>query len=434
MLTTNQLGQRLRQAREQAGYTQEAAAAVLGLDATAIVKIERGRRGVGALELKNLAALYGVSVNALLEDVATGGAVVLRVALRIGEADDRGASELMERLERIIADDRWLRERVTDVAPTARWKPVALERAMATSSYTSYERGYRAAEAFRSRSGLGASPIRDVALLADELGVLVSRLPLGAVDAPDGCSAIDPVGGSAYVLINSDKPRVRRRFTIAHELGHLALGHLKAGDMVLDGHLGGDSRQETEANAFAAGLLMPREGVQGAVDRLTVRLGRGAGTLEQVVWLAESFGVSEEAATYRLVNLGFTANTANVTAGHTAHAATHTTPITPITQAASAESRSKSEDFPEAIRHLKGHQERLRRIRTQLGLAPVTADAERGVTEVGPAMRARLAKAIEDGLVTVEQAASMLHVPTHETYRWILEAGIVVDIGSHDER
>ncbi len=212
MITPGELGRRLRLAREHAGYTQEEAAAVLGLDATAIVKIERGRRGVGAIELKNLASLYGASANALLEDTATDDEIELRVALRVGEATDRGASDLMQRLERIIADDRWLRERVRDVAPSTVWKPVALPHRPALSSY---ERGYQAAEAFRKRSGLDESPIRDVALVADEVGVLVSRLPLGAAEAPDGCSAIDPTNSSAYVLINSDKPRARRRFTIA---------------------------------------------------------------------------------------------------------------------------------------------------------------------------------------------------------------------------
>ena len=46
------------------------------------------------------------------------------------------------------------------------------------------------------------------------------------------------------------------------------------------------------------------------------------------------------------------------------------------------------------------------------------ADAERGGSGVGLALRARLAKAFEDGLVTVEQVASLLHVPGYEAERW----------------
>lgn len=411
MITPDELGIRLRQARERAGRTQEEAATRLGLDATAIVKIEHGRRGVGAIELKQLAALYGVSANALLEDAATdGGEIKLHVALRIGEATNRGAAELVERLERIIADDRWLRERVGDDKAVAGWKPLALP---ARQHLSGYERGYRAGNAFRTHYALGASPIRDMSLLADEVGVLVARLPLGKVNVPDGCSAIDPVGGCAYILINSDKPRVRRRFTIAHELGHLALGHLKAGDLVLDGHLAGANWQEIEANAFAAGVLMPTEGVRGALARLQARLGKHLEPLSCVVWLAESFGVSEEAAAYRLANLGL-----------------RTDQVADTEQKADAVVQPAKDDgvndVTEAIRALKNHPEALRRVRMELGLAPVMTDAERGVTEVGPAMRARVVKALEAGLIAVERAASMLHVPVNEAYRWIAESGINV--------
>lgn len=138
----------------------------------------------------------------------------------------------------------------------------------------SFHRGYEAAEMFRDRYGLGVSPIADVAILADEVGVVVARMPLGDdFDSPDGCSAVDPETGACYVLINSDKPRIRRRFTIAHELGHLALGHLLGGQVIVDETVGGKSPEEKQANAFAAGFLMPAEGVRGAVKRLRKRLG-----------------------------------------------------------------------------------------------------------------------------------------------------------------
>jgi hypothetical protein len=61
-----------------------------------------------------------------------------------------------------------------------------------------------------------------------------------------------------------------------------------------------------------------------------------------------------------------------------------------------------------------------------LGLAPVMSDAERGVTEVGPAMRARIARALEDGLITVQQAAEMMHISLQQAYRWIIESGLRV--------
>lgn len=57
------------------------------------------------------------------------------------------------------------------------------------------------------------------------------------------------LGESATIGFNSEHSWVRRRFTIAHELGHLYMGH------TCDGHDG--SNKETEANQFAAELLVP---------------------------------------------------------------------------------------------------------------------------------------------------------------------------------
>lgn len=53
-----QLGKRLKEAREYVGITQEEAAASLNVRRSAISEMEAGKRGVGALEMKSLAALY----------------------------------------------------------------------------------------------------------------------------------------------------------------------------------------------------------------------------------------------------------------------------------------------------------------------------------------------------------------------------------------
>ena len=53
-----QLGMRLKEAREYVGITQEEAANHLSLRRSAISEMEAGKRGVGALEMKSLAALY----------------------------------------------------------------------------------------------------------------------------------------------------------------------------------------------------------------------------------------------------------------------------------------------------------------------------------------------------------------------------------------
>lgn len=62
------LAWKLRKAREKAGLTQEKSAKVLGLDSTAITKIEHGDRSVSAMELLALAKAYHVPVSVLLDE------------------------------------------------------------------------------------------------------------------------------------------------------------------------------------------------------------------------------------------------------------------------------------------------------------------------------------------------------------------------------
>src|SRR5437763_15864690 len=52
------LGERLREAREYLGFSQEEVATYLGVSRSALSNIESGQRKVDALELKKLAGLY----------------------------------------------------------------------------------------------------------------------------------------------------------------------------------------------------------------------------------------------------------------------------------------------------------------------------------------------------------------------------------------
>lgn len=110
--------------------------------------------------------------------------------------------------------------------------------------------------------------------------------------------------------MNANNAEVRQRFTIAHELGHLVLH--KGKRLVVDravrvnfrdsvSSLATD-REEMEANAFAAGLLMPSAAVTDELHRI-VR-GRHRTDSEVVDVLAGKFQVSRSAMEFRLINLG----------------------------------------------------------------------------------------------------------------------------------
>lgn len=85
------------------------------------------------------------------------------------------------------------------------------------------------------------------------------------VEFPPGAGRLDGDGFSAIVdhmptIYLNDKihHRPRRRFTVAHEIGHIVLGHPL--DQILHRNSENDTGQfpcETQANIFARDLLMP---------------------------------------------------------------------------------------------------------------------------------------------------------------------------------
>ena len=94
-------------------------------------------------------------------------------------------------------------------------------------------------------------------------------------DYQEGKAAIDLLGLSSltertdgfcavtdhftYIFYNSVLPVGRQRFTVAHEIGHLALGHVGQGRVTTINREPNpkDSQEETQANQFAARLLAP---------------------------------------------------------------------------------------------------------------------------------------------------------------------------------
>jgi len=101
--------------------------------------------------------------------------------------------------------------------------------------------------------------------------VIDARIPIAGVDGV--CLNLKTPGKATRVVINSSNPPLRRRFTEAHELGHIIIPWHK-GTIVdhldLSGSGVGDAywRFEDEANQFAAELLMPSGWMAAAVEKV----------------------------------------------------------------------------------------------------------------------------------------------------------------------
>lgn len=139
--------------------------------------------------------------------------------------------------------------------------------------------------------------------IARSLGAVVVHQDMD----PDVSGMLLRDGDERVIGVNSRHARVRQRFTVAHELGHLELHRGRA--VILDAPLRVDmrdrrsslatDREEIEANTFAAALLMPRD--------MVVREAAVRSHLDQdkvIDELASLLAVSRAAMGYRLINLG----------------------------------------------------------------------------------------------------------------------------------
>lgn len=115
-----------------------------------------------------------------------------------------------------------------------------------------------AASLVREQWGLGLQPAPNLVHLSELMGVRVFALAVQhrTLDAFSFWT-----GETPFILINARGTAERRRWDVAHELGHLLL---HAGSH----HLPTDRGREDEADAFASALLLPSEGIRRAAVRL----------------------------------------------------------------------------------------------------------------------------------------------------------------------
>jgi Zn-dependent peptidase ImmA (M78 family)/transcriptional regulator with XRE-family HTH domain len=275
-------------------YSQEDVAAALGVTRAMVSYWETGRREPNDRQLAALGRLYRRSAAALL----TGEG--LEAGAEEAEMLFRGAEIELPPAARPGIEE--FKDFLNGYARLADIVGVELH-GMSDSPFRevkgapSIDEVRRKAEEVRAllRSGLG--PIADLDAVCELLGVTVYRAPLGSnlrKTISGGFFAHPDVGFS--LLVNVEMTPGRRRFTIAHELGHALFHSGRRTRFILSG-VTKDPR-ERFADWFAGEFLMPTEGIR----RVMEEHGIGPRITEpgDVIHLQRYFDVSYATALVRL--------------------------------------------------------------------------------------------------------------------------------------
>jgi len=133
----------------------------------------------------------------------------------------------------------------------------------------------------------------DVRALAERAGVRVCEKR----DLDGAIGMFSLIDNNPTINYSPGQPRVRERFTIAHELGHYVLGH---GNSFRDHPSSFFSDvpdyRERQANAFAAETLMPEVAVKYLIMERNIN---------DINVMSAMLDVSQAAMGYRLRNLGW---------------------------------------------------------------------------------------------------------------------------------
>ncbi|MEX2167770.1 MAG: ImmA/IrrE family metallo-endopeptidase [Pirellulales bacterium] len=170
-----------------------------------------------------------------------------------------------------------------------------------------------AARTLISKSPKG--PPTDLAAIAK---ILKAQIELRDDLGPNVAGVLIPLPErSGWVIaVNGDDPESRRRFTIAHEIGHIILHGYTAphadGSFQLrmrnEESATGTVDEEIEANQFAAELLLPADlllkDVSSVVLEHESKASSSTGFDDTLAKLAAKYGVSRQALALRLSALG----------------------------------------------------------------------------------------------------------------------------------
>ena len=245
------LGGRIREARKRADMSQEDLGRAIGLDRTAVNKIEGGTRKVTALELSDIGAAVGVRMSTFFEEP-----VPALVAHRSSQGLDTADSQIDALLATFANEVEFVaalgvNELGLDAADAVQQTDIVHPSTNAEAD----------ALATKARDLMGLPPHEPISRLSDSVagvGLLAFSRDIGK-DTADAGTVLLRRGGVS--LVNSHMKVGRRRLALAHELGHYLIADAYTVDWRVADHPDHAVPMESRLDRFARSLLLPAAAV-----------------------------------------------------------------------------------------------------------------------------------------------------------------------------
>jgi len=275
------IGHKLKVARAAAGLSLRALSDAIGnrVSAQAIGKYERDEDMPRSGVLLAMAEALDVRVDYLLsaDEIALEGVDFRKKAVASAREEAKLEAQAIHMLERYLTLEDLLDLRSVD------WE----QPRSAPHPVNDLRDAEDAARSVREDWGLGNDPIPGLADLLEERGIKVLSFELDDIDGLAAKVRRKDRAAARVIVIKKSSWSERKRFNLAHELGHMVLAP------------GAGIDEEKAAHRFAGAFLVPAD-----VLRSEVGAHRSSISIGELVALKERFGVSIQALTYRCKDLG----------------------------------------------------------------------------------------------------------------------------------
>ena len=284
-------GSSIRIARESRGFSQSELSRQIGVTQASLSRFEKGGLEVTPITLAKIAQALNYPMSLFEKDIRLGGESSLFYRKR--------ASMTVKNLSVLESKICILSKCIDEMLESIDIPELRIPAVEPSLDNTPQEIAYK----IRGYLGVPAGPIDNIVSLLEKNGVIVMFLDLDDMDKFDGLTMFT-ANQAPVIWINKNTPNDRKRFNLAHELGHLVM-HLRSEDLEKS-----EDQKEIEANQFAGEFLMPESQCKEELFNLKYR---DLGLKKQywkiskaaIIYRAKELKcISSETAKYLYVTLG----------------------------------------------------------------------------------------------------------------------------------